>query len=144
MIWICGFQIERTCKYISQERHVYINRWNCEKLAHFHRTSCMTSLLSYICLYIPYMVPGRFTPFVVHPRTVHPFVQIFFSLLGWITPLAVSPPDVLPPDVSPPGRFIPRNVHPPKCSPPEMFTPSEYFSFAWRIKIMYKTNQISV
>jgi len=82
--------------------------------------------------------PGRFTP-----------LRILFSPLRMIHLLDDSPlprfhPRTFhPPDVSPPGRFAPRIVHPPEGSPPEMFTPLEYFLFLRRIKIMYKTNQIS-
>ena len=91
-----------------------------------------------ICyIYMLYMDPGRFTPFVVHPRTVHPFIHFFFHPHGWFTSRMIHPshgftpgrftPRMFhPPDVSPHGRFTPRTFHPPQCSPPEMFTPSEY------------------
>ena len=62
-------------------------------------------------------------------RTFHPFCGFHVS------PLFFTPPTVSPQD--------PRTFHPPESSPPEMFTPSEYLSFSRRIKIMYKTHQIS-
>ena len=85
------------------------------------------------------MDPGRFTPFVVHSRTVYPFIHFFFiptddSPLPQFHPRTIHPPDVSPPgrftprtfhppDVSPSVRFTPRTFHPPDVSPPAMFTP---------------------
>ena len=93
--------------------------------------------------------PGRFTPFVVYPRTVHPFIHFFFiptddSPPGWFTPPTVSPrtfhpqtfhtPESSPPECLPPGMFTPRNVHPPECSSPKCSPPRN---------ISHKTNKIS-
>ena len=72
--------------------------------------------------------PGRFTPFVVHPRMVHPFI-IFFSPLRMIHL----------PDDSPLRRFHIRTFHPLESSPPEMFTPPRNISnFQGSLKLCTK------
>ena len=115
-------------------------------------------LYIYICIDIyiyTYIYGSRtFHPFCGSPPDGSPLYRFFFHPHGWFTsrmihpsygftPGQFTPRTFHPPDVSPHGRFTPRTFHPPQCSPPEMFTPSEYLSFSRRIKIMYKTNQIS-
>ena len=60
--------------------------------------------------------PGRFTPFVVHPRTVHPFIIFFFtptddSTLPRFHPKTFHPWTFHPPESSPLGMFTPWNFH---------------------------------
>ena len=100
-----------------------------------------------------------FHPFCGSPLDGSPLYKNKFHPYGWFTSRMLHPSHGFSPGRFTPGRFTPRRfisrkVHPaecsspgrftpPKCSPPEMFTPSEYFSFSRRVKIMYKANQIS-
>ena len=71
-----------------------------------------------------YLDPGRFTPFVVHPRMVHPFIILFSPLRIFHLP-----------DDAPLRWFHPRMFHPPKCSPPRNIS-----NFQGALKLCTKQN----
>ena len=95
------------------------------------------------CIYIlqglyEYTDPGRFTPFVVQPRTVHPFIKVFFTPSDDSPLPQFHPRTFHPPESSPPGMFTPRTVHSPDGSPPEMFTPRNISHFEGALKLCSK------
>ena len=84
-------------------------------------------LIIYLFVLVNYCMTkdlGRFTPRTFHPRKIHP-------------PESLPQEHVHPPDCSPPGMFTSRIFH------PRNVKKIMYKNYAYKIKIMYKTHQIS-